>query len=388
MANTLTNDIDKILSMGLVVLRENAIMPRLVNRNYDSMAARKGSTIDIPIANDFSVRAVSPGVVHSASGMNDINPTLKQCTLDKWYESPFVMSDKEYMEAQEGVIPRSIESAVKSIANQVDQDIMALYKKVGNSVGTAGTTPYASNIDIFLDAQTYLYDNLMPANENHFSVHNAAGYNAALKLGTFHQADQTGDQNGIVNGYIGRKFGADWHIDQNVPTHTCGTLSNGTGRLAKIDNASVAIGDTSVDMDDTSLSGTITAGDLFTVAGDSQTYTVLAAVTASGNALSGVTFFPAAKVAWADDAVVTFKGAAGATYKNNLIFHPDAFVLASRPLQDVVMPGSIVRSMVDELTGLTLRLEVSRQNKQTQWSFDVLYGVTELRPELAARILG
>ena len=85
-----------------------------------------------------------------------------------------------------------------------------------------------------------------------------------------------------------------------------GTLSNGTGMLAKVNDATYTVGDFTVDIDDTSLTGTVVAGDIFTVAGDAQQYVVTAGATASGNAIAGMAFTPASKVAWADDAVITF----------------------------------------------------------------------------------
>lgn len=298
MSNTLTNDIPKILDMGLAVLRENAIMPKLVNRDYDGQAAQKGAVINIPIANDFAVRAVSPNVAHSATGMNDINPTVKTCTLDKWYESPFVMSDKEYKEVQSGVVPRTIESAVASLANQVDNDLLALYSTVTNSVGTQGTTPFATIADA-VNARKYLVNNKMPMDGNVFMVIDGDAEANALQLSQFLQVDQSGSNTGITEGFLGRKLGMDWHVDQNIAT----------------------------------------------IAGSPS-------------------------------------------YVNNLCFHRDAFVLASRPLNDIIVPGSQIAYATDEVTGLTLRLEVSRQNKQTQWSFDILYGVTDLRPELAVKVYG
>jgi hypothetical protein len=40
------------------------------------------------------------------------------------------------------------------------------------------------------------------------------------------------------------------------------------------------------------------------------------------------------------------------------------------------------------VSGVALRMEVVRQNKQTLFDFDVLYGAACVRPELAVRLAG
>ena len=75
-------------------------------------------------------------------------------------------------------------------------------------------------------------------------------------------------------------------------------------------------------------------------------------------------------------------------YVPNLVFHRDAFAFASRPLADIAGYGNEIASAVDPVTGIALRLEVSRQYKQTTFSYDILYGCNVVRPEFGAKIKG
>jgi len=50
--------------------------------------------------------------------------------------------------------------------------------------------------------------------------------------------------------------------------------------------------------------------------------------------------------------------------------------------------GSNIVSMTDPVSGLSMRLEVSRQYKQVVYELDALWGVKLIRPELACRIAG
>ena len=62
-----------------------------------------------------------------------------------------------------------------------------------------------------------------------------------------------------------------------------------------------------------------------------------------------------------------------------------------RPLSAAGLESGLngqIMSVSDPQTGLSLRLEVTRQYKQTMWEFDVLWGVAMVRPELACVIYG
>jgi hypothetical protein len=87
----------------------------------------------------------------------------------------------------------------------------------------------------------------------------------------------------------------------------------------------------------------------------------------------------------ANNAALTFK----ATHVVNLGFHRDAFALAMRPLENAVDGlGNQISVATDPISGVSMRLEVSREHKRTRYSFDVLYGAKLVRAELACRMAG
>ena len=373
MANSITEVVPQLLAQGLLALRENAIMPMLVNRDYDDMAKEKGNSVDIPIPSAVTSVAVSPSPTPPANA--DTNTTSVSVPLDQWYEAPFYLTDKEQMEVMAGLIPMQASEAIKSLANRVDTYIMnQMYPGVYGYTGTAGTTPFATATTDATQSRKVLNQQLAPMQDRRFVIDPDAEANA-LDLRAFQDMSFSGSPMGLIEGNIERKLGFTWWMDQNVVTHTAGTA---TGAL--VNNASVAIGDESVPVDGGT--GTIVVGDIFTVAGDTQTYTATAAVanTASGT----LAFSPPARVAWADNAAITLK----ASHVVNLAFHRDAFAFANRPLADQQFPGAIMQSATDPVSGLSLRLEVTRQHKQTRWSFDLLYGGVLVRADLATRLAG
>ena len=215
----------------------------------------------------------------------------------------------------------------------------------------------------------------------------------ALTMSPFLKADERGDQGGILAGQIGTKLGFQWWLDQNVPTHTAGVITDtNTGSPATcLVAVATAVGAESLTMAYSATNtGSLKVGDLFTIENNTtQQFVVTAAVsttTIANNSTVTVAFAPALTVA----ASVTNKITWVAAHVNNMLFHRDAFAFASRPLMTASDPGlgSIFQSAIDPVSGLALRLEVSRQNKMQTWSFDILYGGTVVRPQLAARLLG
>jgi hypothetical protein len=312
-------------------------------------------------------------------------PTSVPIPLNYWREAPFYLTDKDMVEAMEGIIPMQASEAIKRLGNYVDRIVLGEYKSFYGYHGTAGSTPFASTTTDATQVRKVLNNQLAPLGDRHVIVNPDCEANA-LDLRAFQDQSWSGSPAAIVEGDLNRKFGFQWWMNQNVLTHTAGTLSDGTGHRA-ITNGALAAGVTTMNIDATTLTGTIVEGDVFVFAGHTQTYVVTntSTLTASGNAVTGVTFAPALQVAVGDGVQVTFKD----THVVNLAMHRDAIALASRPFEPIPNGlGAISQSAVDEITGLALRLEVTREHKRTRFSYDILFGVATVRRELGCRLAG
>jgi hypothetical protein len=379
MANTLDNIMPKILARGLLTLREQAIMPRLVNGDYSTEAAEKGDTIDVPIPTANSASDVTPGPVYSSA--TNTTPGKVQVTLNNWKKSNFHLSDKDMTEINKNrhFLPMQMQEAIRALANAVNEDIHAEYQGIYGYTGTAGTTPFASTVTDATNARKVLHQQRAPRTERRGVLDFDAEANA-LALAPFSDADKIGSNQVRIEGEIGRKYGIDWYADDAVTSHTTPTTSS-----ALVVGSAVAAGASSIDITGGN-NVTLNKGDIFTIAGDTQTYVLNAsvAVVSTGNTAASISPVLAAA---ASSEAITLK----ASHVVNLAFHRDAFAFANRPLvastQDMSL-GSKIMSMTDPQTGITLRLEVSRQYKQVQWEFDILWGAKLVRPELATRIAG
>lgn len=221
--NDLSKVVDKLLAQGLLALRGTCVMPRLVNSDYSNLAAQQGASIDVPIPSAIKAQAVTPGATSQDTG--DISPVSATIKLDRWMEAPFYLTDKDLMEANRGVIPMQASEAVKAIANDVNATLLGLGRKFYGMVGTPGTTPFSTVVDA-TNARKVLNRQLAPVNDRRIVLDPDAEA-AALGLSGFADVSKSGDARPIIDGTIGRKYGFDWAMDQQVPTFEASVMTEG-----------------------------------------------------------------------------------------------------------------------------------------------------------------
>jgi hypothetical protein len=376
-SNNIVKVVPKLLAQGLLALRQNAVTPRLGAVMTTSIAGKKGSTIDVPIPSAITATDVVPAA--TAPNAGSVIPDTVPVALTNWKEAAFDLTDSEYEQVMDGVIPMQASEAIKAIVNAVDLSFLVLYKKFYGSFGTAGTTPFGAGVGV-ADAtgiRKVLNNQLAPM-DNRNVVFNADAEANALALQQFADSQFSGSVAAMRDGQLNRKLGMDWWMNQNVQSHTSPAFSAGAVTV----NGVNAAGATTVSIAKLTNTHALVEGDLLTISG--RQYVVTADTTLIvGN--TAVPIYPGLVTAKAGGEAVTKLG----THVANIAFHRDAFAFANRPL--VAAPeglGVISLAQMDPVSGLTLRLEVTREFKRTRWSFDFLWGVNVVRRELGARLLG
>ena len=383
MSNTITNVTPQLLAAGLLALRENAILPRLVDKSYSSMAAQRGNVINIPISDSIAARTVTPSVTMNSNV--DTSPGTVAVTLDYWYEAPFNMSDTDQLSTHESYIPMNVSEAVKALVNTIDDTIWGKHTALYRTGGTAGTTPFATVIDAATSAMLGLDVELAPESSR-VAVLDPHARTNFLKLSNILEFQKSGDTGPIIKGQIGEKLGIDWFMDQRLGRFTAGSswvtgwAVAGTGTIGAstltIVNATVTV------------LAQIKVGDIFALGGYEYAITT-AKTTASVTDGTAIVFYPPLKTVIASDDAITV-GTYGTQYTVNLMFHPKCFAFASRPLASSKVPGvsNVISQAIDPVSGVALRVELSRQYKQDTYSYDALWGTGVVRKEFGAKILG
>lgn len=388
--NNLASVIPTLYAQGLDALRSALIMPRLVLNDFGTEVKQRGEVIQIPLPSNMTTTTVVPAAY--APDPQNIAPTTATIPLDNWEESAFTLTDKEYAQVVAGVVPIQLSAAVQALAAAVNQSIFNNYVYIGNSTGTAGTTPFQANVGIApaTNAGVVLDNNLALQGERFLALSPAA-YGQAEQLPNFAYAMYAGDTETVRAGVIRDKFGFDWHKDQQIPYQTAGTL---TGAVTA--NGAQAEGVSAVSISTAAgASFAPNVGDLITFAGDAQTYTVLPGGVASaplGASASGVVnILPEKAVALKGGEAISITP----SHVVNLAFQRQAFGFASRPTSsglDLARDGGgpVVAQMEvpDPVSGLTMQMQVRNEYHRTRVAYSMLWGTGVVRPQVACRILG
>lgn len=374
MANTLLTP-SIIAREALATLYAQTVMLPLVHTDYSDEFAKVGDTVTIRKPATFASRDFVAD--SSAIVIQNATETSTTVVMDKHYDVSFEVTSKEMTLSVQDFREQFIAPAMEAHSQKVDQILCGLYADVYNSVGTAGTAP--GTVADVLAVREVLNDQKVPFTDRYFVINPAADAKVlAQEAFTNLQWNDIANADALNEAAIGRKFGFSFFMGQNVANHDIGTIAH-TGTFAL--NGAVSAAATTASVDGTTVTGTWEAGSTFTVAGDTQVYTLTADATAAANAIT-INFTPASP-GWADGTVVTRV----ADHAANLAFHRNAFAFVSRPL---AMPMGGVQAEIVNYKGLSLRAvyDYNSTSKKNIVSLDLLFGVKTLDPLRAVRVLG
>lgn len=404
--------VDTIATAAVAILDNELVMAKKVYRGLESEFTssvngfEKGDTVSMRRPTDFTVR---DGAV---STNQDVTEGKTSLTVDKQKGIDFGFTSKELTLSIGELSERVIKPAMVQLANQIDRDVMALYTNVPNWVGTPGqvVNSYAD----FAKAPERLDEYAVPSDRcavmspaDHWGL---LGSQTALYI-------QDAAKGAYRNGSLGMIGGVDTYMAQNVPTHTVG-VATGTpvvnGAAQNVTYDSVKDGAFTQSLVTTgwtvSTAGILKAGDVITLAGvfavnpvTKATLPFLKQFTVMADAASGATTGPATltiypaiiasgafqnvSAAPANSAAITVLGTGGTGYRQNMVFHMNAFALAMVPL--ISPPGAVdVSRKTYKGTSVRLIPTYDGTNDKSNFRLDVLYGVKAIDPRLATRLSG
>lgn len=348
-----------------------------ISANFDDKGVAVGDLVTVTVAptraaEDFTPAATAPqGADSTASNVQVAVTASKKVSWFLTGEQQRSLANGDGV-AQEWA-KQLIAQGMRTLRNLAEvAACQAIKVGASRAVGTAGTNPFASNIDIIPDVRKVLFDNGAPMADLQLCIDSSAG-TSARKLGIIQQAYQAGSDAERRSGDLMRQFGFSIRESAGISTHTKGTGAS-----------YVTSGSTAAGVRDIALvtgTGTVLAGDVVTFAADSTNkFVVNTGVAAAGTISLGR---PGARSTIATANAMTI----GNSYTPNLAFERNAVVGIMRP---PVMPenATIQQTLISDSQGMTYLLIQIQQYGQTSWELHLAYGFKVVQGEHCAIVMG
>jgi hypothetical protein len=401
---------DWITKESMRVLTNNLKFASGINRSYDDQYRQGGAKVG------YTIKARLPQRFRTTKGqalqIQNVTDAYVPVTITDQANVGIAFGTAQMTMEVDSYRERYIKPAAEQLANTIDFDgLSRSYPDVYTSVGTPGVVP-TSNLT-YLQAGVKMTNQACPQDGRQIVMDplsmatianaNVAIFNPAQKIGdAFRKGQFASDALGIDM----------WSVDQNVARHTTGTFTAST----PLTNGASQSGSTLITDGWASGATTLKRGDVFTVGGvfainpqnyqstgELQQFVVTADISDTTGAITipiSPTIIASGQNATvsalpADGAAITVLGATSATAgtlaatvsAQNLLYHPDAFTMASADL-DMPQGGAESSRVSSNKLGFSLRFvkQYSIQDDVNAARLDCLYGFKTLRPELAARV--
>lgn len=388
-ANTLTNIIPTLYEALDVVSRELVGFIPAVARDSNAERAALNETINIPIVPTVSAADITPGVTAPNTGDQTIGNTAM--TISKSRMVPVRWTGEETKGVQNSGLYPSVNSqrfqqAMRTLVNEVEADLAGLHVSASRAYGTATGTPFGTAGDLSDNAAMLeiLESNGCPMIDLH-AVHGSSNIARIRgKQSVLFKVNEAGTDDLLRRGVIGDIQGVMQHNSAQIKKPAAGAMASAT-----TNNAGYAVGATALVLA-TAGTGVVAAGDLITIAGDTNVYTVSSVTFAGANPAAGDIINiaePGLRVAITTAATnITVI----ASTKRNMYFTRSAIALITRA---PAMPeggdqADDVIEVTDPLSGLAFQVAMYRQYRQVHYEVGLAWGVKAVAPRHIALLIG
>ena len=379
MANTLTSLTPDLYEAMDVVSRELVGLIPSVSRDSSLERAAVNQTIRSFVAPASSASSISPG--QQAPNTGDQTIGNKTITISKAYAVPVRWNGEEQKGMNTGpgyynILRDQFAQAMRTLCNTVEADLAGLYTKASRGVGPAGTTLFdASNYKDVANVARLLDENGAPLSDRHLILNHAA---AAAFRGNpqFYSYLNAGDV-----GFLRQGEFMNMHGMSIKPSHQITSITAGTAASATTNNAGYSVGDTVLTLASAG-TGTILAGDVITITGDSSGASY---VVTSGDAdvSNGGTITLAAPGLRGALSAATHAITVNASTDKNMAFSRNAIHLVTRaPARPI--EGDMAEDVMliqDPRSGLGFEVAVYKEYRQVHYEISMAWGYEVIKPE-------
>ena len=383
MANILTNLAADIYKAADTVGREMVgFIPSSTINSSDTLRAAKGDTVRSHFTRTPTVNtSFAPSMTIPEGTDQTVDNKTMSINNFASVQIPWTGEDVKHVKNGAGfetIYGDQIKQAMRAIANTIEAYV-AIIVKNGSSraIGTAGTTPFASNHDVMAQVRQILVDNGCPATDGMLSmVLNTSAGTKMRNLVQLQKANESGSTDLLRQGTLLDLQGLMIKESAGVANHTKGTGAS-----------YVTSGSTAIGVKDIALitgTGTVLDGDVVTFAADANNkYVVGTGVAAPGTISLND---PGAQVVIATANALTV----GNSYAANVAFHKSAVeVVVRAPAMPEGGDAAIDRMLVqDPFSGLVFEIAAYNGYMKKMIEVRCMYDAKVWKPQHVATLLG
>lgn len=196
----------------LTFVKSNLVLLPLI-KHYDADVKNGGQTLEIPNVSAISANLKAQNTVVTLNYNTETKTTI---TLNKHYESSFIVEDLVKVQSNYETRSDYTQAAAYAIAEKIDANIAAdmttAWKTASQTIGTYGT---AISDAVILAVNRYLSENKAPRTDRALVVH-PKGEAELLAIDKFVRYDALGTGEAIKNGKLGTIYAAEVFVSQNL----------------------------------------------------------------------------------------------------------------------------------------------------------------------------
>lgn len=338
-----------------------------------------GQTVRVPITSKAEVVDGGASANNPTATSETIDST--DITISKWRVAKMTWTGEE-QNAIAGIInpvlAQQYAQKMRAVVNEMEADganaLIAGALASGNVQGTAGTTPFATDLSALTLMYKKLVDKGAPTEQLEFVMNTSAGMNMR-NLTQLQKINESGDDGLLRRGVLGNLFKFNIRESAGFSSHVKGS---GSGYLV---NGGARKGDHVIAVD--TGSGTFKAGDIVTFGDDTTQYVIK---NDCANGTTAIELINELVEDVADNSAVTI----GANYTASAGFARGSLILANR-LPLVPAGGDNCKDRVvitDPVSGIAFEVALWGGAYQNTLTFSTCWGWKNIKGDHSVALLG
>ena len=373
MANTLTELAPTLYSAAQEVSNEPFGIVDSIYTQFDNRGVAKGDKVKVPVAPtrsgaDFTASNVYPAGADAVADAVEVE--ISKSRKVSWH----LTGEQQRSLANGGTdqewVRQLVAQGMRTLRNEAEADAaLAIKYGASRAYGTAGSTPFDSDLSDLVQVRKILRDNGAPMADLQLVVDTAAEVNL-LNLNVIQQAYAAGSDAERRQGRVARQFGFRISQSAGIAEHTAGGFTSGDATVGDA-------GDTTADLDLSA--GDLLPGDIVSIADIPGKYVVVSMD-------AGDDEFTINRPGFLDEGASKAVTRTNA-YTPNFAFERQAVVGIMRP---PLIPSNptIQQLPISDGMGMTyLMLDIAQYGQRT-WEIHLAWGFKTVQPEHVAILIG